>query len=76
MTSLLLLIPIAILLGTFSLGLFLWALKSKQFDDLEGDAQRILFEDSLDAPSLPQDPLPQILNPPPPIKNNPPNKNQ
>lgn len=42
---LLYLIPIAIGLGLLGLVAFLWALKSGQFDDMEGAANRILFDD-------------------------------
>ena len=42
------LIPIALLLGIVGLGAFLWSLKNKQFEDLEGDANRILFDDEKD----------------------------
>jgi cbb3-type cytochrome oxidase maturation protein len=35
------------------LGAFLWALKSGQFDDLDGAANRILFDDDDDAPRPP-----------------------
>lgn len=45
MTNLLLLIPVALLLGLAGLVAFLWALKSGQFDDLDGAANRILFDD-------------------------------
>lgn len=45
MDILLYLIPAALLLGLLGLGAFLWALKSGQFDDLDGAANRILFED-------------------------------
>ncbi len=45
MTGLLLLIPIAIALGLVGLAAFLWALRNGQFDDLDGAAQRILFDD-------------------------------
>lgn len=45
MTNLLLLIPIALFLGGLGLAAFLWALKSGQFDDLDGAAHRILFDD-------------------------------
>ncbi|MCC7168047.1 MAG: cbb3-type cytochrome oxidase assembly protein CcoS [Rhodospirillales bacterium] len=45
MTNLLLLIPIALLLGLAGLVAFLWALRSGQFDDLDGAAHRILFDD-------------------------------
>lgn len=39
------LIPVALVLGLMGLLAFLWALKSGQFDDLDGAAHRILFED-------------------------------
>ncbi|HLI14365.1 MAG TPA: cbb3-type cytochrome oxidase assembly protein CcoS [Alphaproteobacteria bacterium] len=45
MTSLLLLIPAALILGLVGLAAFMWALRSGQFDDLEGAASRILFDD-------------------------------
>jgi cbb3-type cytochrome oxidase maturation protein len=45
MSGLLYLIPIALFLGLVGLGAFLWALRSGQFDDLDGAAERILFDD-------------------------------
>ena len=39
------LIPAALLLGLLGLAAFLWALRSNQFDDLDGAAHRILFDD-------------------------------
>lgn len=45
MTVLLYLIPIALFLGLLGLAGFLWALRSGQFDDLDGAAYRILFDD-------------------------------
>ncbi|WP_019645507.1 cbb3-type cytochrome oxidase assembly protein CcoS [Novispirillum itersonii] len=48
MSSLLMLIPVALMLGLLGLGAFLWALKSGQFDDLDGAAHRILFDDDDD----------------------------
>jgi cbb3-type cytochrome oxidase maturation protein len=45
MSVLLFLIPITLALSLLGLGCFLWALKSKQYDDLEGAASRILFDD-------------------------------
>jgi cbb3-type cytochrome oxidase maturation protein len=39
------LIPIALFLGLLGLGAFVWALRSGQFEDLDGAAERILFED-------------------------------
>ena len=50
MSGILYLIPIAILLGLVGLGAFLWALKSGQFDDLDGAAHRVLFDDEDDRP--------------------------
>jgi cbb3-type cytochrome oxidase maturation protein len=44
------LIPLALLMGLAGLVAFIWALKSGQFDDPDGAASRILFEDD-DAPS-------------------------
>ncbi|MGF1608476.1 MAG: cbb3-type cytochrome oxidase assembly protein CcoS [Kiloniellales bacterium] len=48
MSGILYLIPIALLLGGLGLAAFLWSLKSGQFDDLDGAAQRILFDDEED----------------------------
>ena len=45
MSGLLYLIPIALFLGLIGLIAFLWALRSSQFDDLDGAANRILFDD-------------------------------
>lgn len=45
MTVLGLLIPVSLTLGLIGLVAFLWALKSNQFEDLEGDAARILFDE-------------------------------
>jgi cbb3-type cytochrome oxidase maturation protein len=48
MNSLLILIPAALFLGLIGLAAFMWALRSGQFDDLEGAANRILFDDETD----------------------------
>ena len=48
MDSLIVLIPIALVLSLIGLLAFLWALKSGQFDDLDGAASRILFDDPAD----------------------------
>jgi cbb3-type cytochrome oxidase maturation protein len=45
MNSLLVLIPAALVLGAAGLAAFLWALRAGQFDDLDGAASRILFDD-------------------------------
>ena len=49
MTDYFYLIPIALGLGVTALAAFMWSLKSGQYDDLDGAAERILHEDS-DAP--------------------------
>jgi cbb3-type cytochrome oxidase maturation protein len=50
MTVLLYLIPLALCLGLVGLLAFLWALRSGQFDDLDGAAERILFDDDTPLP--------------------------
>lgn len=45
MDSLLILVPVALLLGLLALAAFLWALRNGQYDDTEGSAGRILFDD-------------------------------
>lgn len=45
MSALLLLVPAALLLGLLGLAGFLWALRTRQYDDLDGAAARILFDD-------------------------------
>ncbi len=48
MSVLVYLIPIALILGSIGLAAFIWALKSGQYDDLDGAAHRILFDDKED----------------------------
>ena len=45
MEVLIILIPAALFLGVLGLCAFLWALRSGQFEDLDGAAMRILNED-------------------------------
>ena len=52
MDVLIYLIPAALFLGGLGLAAFLWALKSGQFEDLDGAANRILFDDDNDPPRL------------------------
>lgn len=47
MESLALLIPAALFLGGCGLAAFYWAVKSGQFDDLDGASQRVLLDDDL-----------------------------
>lgn len=44
------LIPIALLMGLAGLGAFLWALRSGQYEDLDGAAVRILIDEEMPAP--------------------------
>ncbi|CEP34779.1 MULTISPECIES: cbb3-type cytochrome oxidase assembly protein CcoS [unclassified Halomonas] len=51
MTILYLLIPLSLILLGLAVWAFFWAVKNDQFDDLEGPAHRILFdEDDNDLP--------------------------
>lgn len=50
MTILLYLIPLALALGALGLLAFLWVLRSGQFEDLEGAAERILYDDDRPLP--------------------------
>ncbi|NOH71619.1 cbb3-type cytochrome oxidase assembly protein CcoS [Vibrio pectenicida] len=45
MESLYILIPIAIVLVCIAIAIFIWAVKSDQFEDLERQGHNILFED-------------------------------
>jgi cbb3-type cytochrome oxidase maturation protein len=46
MTAMFALIMLSLVLGGGGLALFLWALRSGQYDDLEGAANRILYDDA------------------------------
>ena len=48
MTALLFLIPLALLLGLGALVVFLWSLKSGQYDDLDGAGHRVLMDDDVE----------------------------
>lgn len=48
MNIVLILIPITLLLVTAGILLFNWAVKNGQYDDLEGPAHRILYDDDRD----------------------------
>ena len=47
------LIPAMIISGLIMVGILVWAIKSGQYDDLEGDANRIVMDD--DDPLLPDE---------------------
>jgi cbb3-type cytochrome oxidase maturation protein len=50
MTILYIIVPIAIILVSFFVLFFLWAVKAEQFDDLETPAHRMLIDDWNDKP--------------------------
>jgi len=52
MTIMLYLIAISLALGGGALTLFLWALKNGQYEDLDGAAHRILFDEEKGASPL------------------------
>lgn len=45
MSMLVFLIPVSMALGAIGLAAFLWSFKSGQYQDLDGAAQRVLFDD-------------------------------
>ncbi len=51
MTSLLVLMPVALGLGLLGLFAFLWSLRAGQYDDLEGAAVRVLEDDDEPPPA-------------------------
>ncbi|MFB9984020.1 cbb3-type cytochrome oxidase assembly protein CcoS [Mesorhizobium kowhaii] len=48
MSYLTVLVPVAVLMGLAGLAAFMWTLRSGQYDDLDGAAQRILLDDDLE----------------------------
>ena len=45
MTALSVLVPLSIVMGTCALMAFLWSLRAKQYEDLDGAAERILIDE-------------------------------
>jgi len=45
MTDFFYLIPVALVLGIAGLAAFMWSLRSGQYEDLDGAAERILFDE-------------------------------
>ena len=57
MNGLLILIPAALTLGGLGLVAFIWSLNGNQYEDLDGEAERILFDQPACRPtSNPRDP--------------------
>jgi cbb3-type cytochrome oxidase maturation protein len=50
METLVILIPVSLFLGGLGLAAFVWALRTRQYDDPEGDSHRILRTDWDDRP--------------------------
>ncbi|MBT1449637.1 cbb3-type cytochrome oxidase assembly protein CcoS [Glaciecola sp. XM2] len=47
MSIIFVLIPLAVIIVAIAIGVFFWAVKSNQFDDLERQGYSILFDDDL-----------------------------
>ncbi|MCQ0090283.1 cbb3-type cytochrome oxidase assembly protein CcoS [Roseovarius sp. M141] len=47
MTILVILIPVTLCMGAFGLAVFFWSLRNGQYEDLSGDAERILHDDDV-----------------------------
>ncbi len=58
MSGLVLLIPVALGLGLAGLAAFFWAIRTRQFEDLDGAALRILIDDDKPAPAANSSPPP------------------
>lgn len=58
MTILAILIPVTLCMGAIGLAAFFWSLRSGQYEDLSGDAERILFDEDRPLPSEPRAPHP------------------
>jgi cbb3-type cytochrome oxidase maturation protein len=54
MSGLVVLIPAALALGLIGLAAFLWSLRSGQYDDLDGAAERILYDEDDDEGPAPK----------------------
>ena len=50
MASLYLLIPVSLIFCALAIWIFFWAVNNGQYDDLEGEADRILFDEDDDSP--------------------------
>lgn len=50
MDILLFLIPVSLMISGVSFVVFYWSVKSEQFEDLNGAAHRILFDDTEEEP--------------------------
>jgi len=51
METIFVLLPLALLIAAIAVGLFIWAARTGQFDDLDTPAVRILFDDEEPRPT-------------------------
>ena len=51
MTILALLVPVSLCMGAVGLAAFFWSLRAGQYEDLDGDGQRMLFDEDAPLPS-------------------------
>ena len=58
MDVLIYLVPLALFMGLVGLAAFLWALRSGQYEDLDGAAARILFDDDKPLKTSRKEPVP------------------
>lgn len=49
MNILLVLVPVSLFLAVLALAAFIWTIRGGQYDDLKGDAARMIFKDTDDA---------------------------
>ncbi len=59
MNVLFILVPVSLILSGVALAAFLWTLRASQYDDLAGDAWRILSDEDSPAPKPPRDQTPK-----------------
>jgi cbb3-type cytochrome oxidase maturation protein len=55
METIFVLLPLALLIAAIAVGLFIWAARTGQFDDLDTPAVRILFDDDEPQPRTGRD---------------------
>ena len=57
------LVPLSLVLLSIAIGIFFWAVRSGQFDDMDSPAHKILFDDDEpEAPSAKQPHTPEAKN--------------
>jgi cbb3-type cytochrome oxidase maturation protein len=58
MSSLVFLVPLALVLGAIAVGAFFWSMSSGQYEDLDGAAERMLLDEG-DRPDRESDRTPR-----------------